>query len=310
MRLFLISFIVTVTFVQSVYSQKQISITFDDPNTYATPLFSWEKRNSLILEILEKFHIKSALFVCGMRVSNEDGATLLKSWDSLNHLICNHSFSHKYFNSSKVSLEDYTKDFLLSDSIISSYKNYTRLFRFPFLKEGNTHEKINGMRDFLQSVNYRNGYVTVDASDWYIDSELTKELESNPNSNGEGYKQFYIQHILNRIAYYDSLAVKLFKRNIPHTLLLHHNLLNALFLDDLLSEIKSSGWQIVDAKYTYTDSIYSLQPNVIPAGESLIWQCAKLDSNLSQYLRYPAEDKSYEIDTLSRFLKSYNSFVK
>jgi len=35
--------------------------------------------------------VRAALFVCGMRVDDADGAKLLAAWDQAGHLICNHS---------------------------------------------------------------------------------------------------------------------------------------------------------------------------------------------------------------------------
>ena len=37
------------------------------------------------------------------------------------------------------------------------------------------------------------------------------------------------------------------KRPVRHTLLIHHNLTSALFLDDLLDMFNSKGWQLIDA---------------------------------------------------------------
>jgi hypothetical protein len=105
---------------------------------------------------------------------------------------------------------------------------------------------------------------------------------------------------LNRAHYYDSLAIHVFKRNIKHTLLIHHSLLNALFLDDLLIALKKSGWQLIDAKNAYQDEVFNLQPLIEPCGESLVWQYARLDVTIADRLRYPAEDGKYEEEPLRK----------
>lgn len=282
-------------------AQKQIAITMDDPNTYETPLMGWEKRNDAILKTLNKHHIQAALFVCGMRVNDANGARLIKAWDDNQHLICNHTFSHLYYNGQEN--EVFFQDFQKGDSLIRSYKNYTKLFRFPFLKEGDSDEKRDTMRAVLEKNGYKNGYVTIDASDWYIDSKIEEVLKKDPKANLDVYKQFYIQHILDRINYYDSLAQILFKRDVKHTLLIHHSLLNALFLDDLLTALKANNCQLIDAREAYTDALGNLQPRVLPCGESIIWQCAKLDSTLAPTLRYPGEDSEYEEKPLQQMIE-------
>ncbi len=49
--------------------------------------------------------------------------------------------------------------------------------------------------------------------------------------------KFYTSHILDRARFYHDLSVKVFGKEIKHTLLIHHSLLNALFLKDLISEL-------------------------------------------------------------------------
>lgn len=290
----------------SLFAQKQISITIDDPTTVETPKLTWQQRNESILKTLDKHKIKAALFVCGMRVDDSIGKTLLKTWDDQNHLICNHSYSHLYYNSKKMSSAKFINDFKRGDSIIKAYRNYTKLFRYPYLKEGNTAAKRDSMRTALAENNYQNGSVTIDASDWYIDAEITKVLKENPNADLSVYKKYYIQHILDRANYYDSLSNQIFHREIKHTLLLHHSLLNALFLDDLLIALEENGWELIDAKKAFKDKIFKLQPMIEPCGESIVWQCAKLNPKLAETLRYPAEDGAYEKELLQKMVEEYN----
>lgn len=289
----------------SSFAQKRISITLDDPNTAKTPKLNWSERDSLILKTLEDHKIKAALFVCGMRVNDSNGKVLLNNWDSKNHLICNHSYSHLYYHSKSNTSERFISDFKKGDSIIRMYNNYYRLFRFPYLKEGNYAEKRDLMRAEMKSKGYNNGYVSIDASDWYIDSQIIAALENDLNSDLTPYKEYYIKHILERVNYYDSLAFIMFKRNIKHTLLLHHSLLNALFLNDLLNELKANGWELIDAKEAYKDELFQKQPNIEPCGESIIWQCAKQIDSLSKNLRYPAEDSEYEKLPLEKYIIQY-----
>ena len=146
----------------------------------------------------------------------------------------------------------------------------------------------------MEQVGYKNGHVSVDASDWYIDSRLVKRLKGNPNADISGLRKYYVDHLLNRAAFYDSIASQLTNRKINHVLLLHHNLAAALFLDDLIQHFKDNGWEVIDADKAYQDNIYSEVPKNIPAGESLIWALAKQSGKFEKVLRYPAEDGEYE----------------
>jgi len=166
------------------------------------------------------------------------------------------------------------------------------LFRFPYLKEGNTQVKVNGFRKFLADNKYKNGSVTIDTSDWYIDSRMIKRLRTNPSADVNAYKDYYLDHIYHRALYYEKLSYQLTGRHINHTLLLHHNLTSALFLGELINMFKSKGWNIISANIAFTDPIYNKVPK--HAGESLIWALAKDSQLYDEILRYPAEDGRYE----------------
>jgi hypothetical protein len=76
--------------------------------------------------------------------------------------------------------------------------------------------------------------------------------------------------------------------------LIHYNLLNSLFLGDLLTMFRSRGWEIINADDAFSDSVFDRQPNTAPAGESLIWALAKETGRFEDRLRYPGENDTYE----------------
>ena len=288
-------------------SQSYISFSFDDPQTTPTSLLNWNDINDSILNTLRENNLHAALYVCGKRIDTQEGDELISKWDKEGHSIANHSYGHRNYGSNKMTFEDFKADFLLNVPLISSFNNYTKLYRFPYLKEGNTREKIDSCRQFLLNENYRNGYVSIDASDWFIDGVMNETLKVNPSADLEGFKRFYIYHILERSNYYDSLATELTGRKIKHVLLLHYNLLNALFLKDLIKELKKENFILINTNEAYTDSLYVLFPSNIPAGESIVWAKAKESGKYDDTLRYPAEDSPYEEEKLMKFLREHTN---
>ena len=89
-------------------------------------------------------------------------------------------------------------------------------------------------------------------------------------------------------------------KTIPHTLLIHFNLLNALFLGELLESLEKNVWQIIDADAAFNSHVFQLQPDIVPAGESLVWGLAKETGRFENLLRYPGEDDVYEKPILDR----------
>ncbi len=292
-------FIIILTFILVLISQAmakpQVAITIDDLdlNPNDTPLLTLDQRNEKILRALkENGNLQAALFVCGMRVDNEQGKAHLAEWDKANHLIANHSYSHFYYPS--VGFEKFSDDVLRGEKVISRYKNFRKLFRFPYLKAGNTADKRDQMRKFLPENGYKMGYVTIDTSEWAIDIRLRKKLKENPNADLKPYRDFYLEHIWERTVFYDDLAKKIGRKNVKHTLLIHHNLVTALFLEDLLKMFAEKGWKVIDADKAFKDSIFKTYPSNVPAGESIIWALAKESGKFDDVLRYPAEDERYE----------------
>ena len=81
---------------------------------------------------------------------------------------------------------------------------------------------------------------------------------------------------------------------------MHFNLLNGLFLGDLIEMFKGKGWQLIDAEEAFTDPIFRAEPNTLPAGESIVWSLAKEKGTIAKSLRYPAEDGDYETARMNK----------
>lgn len=288
----------------------EIAFTFDDPTTEGGANLAWQEVNDRILKTLANRNLKSMLFVCGKRVDSEAGRNLIAAWDRAGHGIANHSYSHLNFNSNidiqpagsrKVSLTEFESDALRNEPLIRGYSHFVSLFRYPFFKEGDTLQKRDGMRTFLRQHGYRIGRATIDASDWAIDDRLQARVKKDPNADLARYRDFYFQHIWERSQFYDSLSLRVLGAPVRHTVVLHHSALNALFLDDLIAMFLTREWMTIDADRAFADPIYDRQPNILPAGESLIWALAKETGRFEKELRYPGEDDVYEnpkMDTL------------
>lgn len=283
--------LLSVFFYSSIYAQS-ISFTFDDGTLGDRPGYSFEKWNALLLQKLKDNNVKATLFVTGRGKDSEQGKYLLESWNNDGHSIANHTYTHPNYNNPKVTFEQFKNELLKNDSLIKQYSNYQKYFRFPYLKEGNTKEKVEAFRKFLTEQHYKNGYVTIDASDWYIDSRLIKKLRTDPLFNIDKFRKFYLEHLWSRAQFYEKLAFELTGRHVKHNLLLHHKLAAALFIDDVIQLFKEKGWKVLSAQEAYTDPIYTQIPN--NAGESLIYALAKDSKKYEGKLRYPAEDSRYE----------------
>ncbi len=238
--------------------------------------------------------LKAALFVSGSNVDSRKGALILKSWDNRGHIIGNHSYSHLYLNSPEVGADRYAADIRRCEEMIAGYSQFRRIFRYPYLKAGDTEAERDAIYDFLHKRGYKIGHVTIDTSDWYIDQRLRERLEAEPEEDTAPYRDYYLNHILDRVRYYTTMAEDLFEQDIPHTLLLHHNLINALFLPNLIQTLTSHGHTMIDAETAFSHDVYDLMPQTMPAGESLVFALALNHPKYKGTLRYPTESAKYE----------------
>ncbi len=272
--------------------KRRIAVTIDDFALADHPALSAAARDRAILDALDDQGIRAAGFVCGKRVDSEAGRAVLEGWSRRGHPLANHTYSHAALSRSDP--RDFGADVLRCEAMLADLPGFAKLFRFPYLDEGRTAEHRDAARTFLREHGYRNGHVTVDASDWYVDQRLRARLDERPDADTGGYRDYYVEHLLERAHYYEDLAQQVLGRAVPHTLLLHHNLLNGLFLGDVLDAFAADGWEWIDATVAYEDPVFASEPDALPAGQSLIWALAKATGRFDDVLRYPGENDTYE----------------
>ncbi|PXX43150.1 polysaccharide deacetylase family protein [Undibacterium pigrum] len=284
-------------------SAQTVAITIDDgPDLEQTPRLSPAQRNQAMLNALAKHGVSAALFVTADYAAKEPaGYALAKAWGDAGHAIGNHSMSHPDLHSDKVSLAQYQQEILDCDAIISTLPGYQKWYRYTYLREGNTPEKRDGMRDFLKQKSYRNAYVSLDTSDWRLNEKLIAVLKKNPEADVTPVKLAYLAHIRQRAEAYRALSWQLQGRDIPQVLLMHHNLINALWLDDVLAQFKIMGWKFVTPAAAFNDPVYQLAPEREAAGQSLLLSMSRT-LGLGKFTGWErlVDDGDFEIEALKK----------
>lgn len=245
-----------------------LTLTFDDgPNRVKTPLLSPDDRNAAILKALGEARVQAIVFANGIDGGDTpEGRAALAAWGRAGQLVGNHTYSHLRLTNLAV----FKADFLRCDAMIQGIPGYTRLFRFPYLKEGATLDVRDGMRKVLAEAGYRNAHVTIPTFDWLIDERLRTRLHSNPRADLEPYRTYYLEDMLDQADRARALALKVTGREVKHAMLLHHCLLNALFLGDLIRALRANGWTLVGPLEAYADPIYQQEPRGLDTGTSLL----------------------------------------
>lgn len=270
----------------------RFAVTIDDFRFNEEPSMDGTARHRAILDALGAAGIQAAGLVTGKHVDNPSAAAHLATWAEAGHAIGNHTYSHAYYGGSGPG--DLGADIDRAAPLLSGYATARPWFRFPYLAEGRTVAFRDRMRQDLSRRGLSNAYVTIDASDWYVDQRLLQRLKTEQGADVTPYGDYLVRHLLARAAFYDGLAREVVGYSPPHTLLIHHNLTTALFLPRILAAFREAGWTAIDADTAFAHPIYRSQPDIAPAAHSLIWQLAKADGRFEDRLRSPGEDGPYE----------------
>jgi len=275
MRSFALSILfVILSLISSIADEretKQVAITFDDLPASNIATFEEQLRiNQRILKILDQYRIEATGFVIANRLFGE--TKILDLWLKEGHDLGNHTYSHMDFD--RVDVLAFQMNIAKGASkikqLLKRYKKDLRYFRFPYLHEGNTTERKEAIRKFLEGNGYTKVPVTIDPFDSEYNTPFVKAWGSNDERQKDSIKTAYLEQVRKKTKEAEELSQQLFGRNIKHVLLLHLNRINAEVLDQILQYYVDSGYSFVPLKEALTDSVYSLREEYV-GSEGLTW---------------------------------------
>jgi len=229
-------------------NDKRIAITIDDAPMASSMVFTGLERTKRIINDLE---VPAAVFVIGENISNKSGRDRLKLYDEAGYTIANHTYSH--YSCSKISSEEFINDIRKADDLLRRYENFHPLFRYPYLDECRSQEKKEKVSSFLKEHGYKNGYVTIVTSDWYINKLLQKALRQGKKVNYSKLQDLYLKVMIGYVNYYYRFYLEKLGYSPPHSLLLHENDLTALYLPQLVKSLEDEGWVFINPEGVYND---------------------------------------------------------
>lgn len=272
---------------------RKIAITFDDAPKPDGVFFTGEERSKRLVKALEDAGVKEAMFFVrtkGLLEHGQEGATRVRRYTDAGHVLGNHSHSHTWLR--KTEAEAYLKDIAEAKERLQSFDNVLPYFRYPFLDEGRKPEKRAAVRAGLNDLELKNGYVTVDNYDWYMD-RLAQEAAMAGLVDMLALRQVYVELLVEAVEFYDAIAMEALGRSPKHVLLLHENDLAALFVDDLVSELKVRGWDIIPASAAYDDPIAGVEPETRFNGQGRVAAIAHTQGKTGRELVHYTEDEVF-----------------
>jgi peptidoglycan-N-acetylglucosamine deacetylase len=191
---------------------------------------------------------------------------LLQHWLDKGHYLANHNYWHSDLNTTDVEL--FIAGIERNQKLISKFpRARTKLFRYPYLKEGNTATKRDTIRDYLADNNFKIAPVTVNFNDWAWNRTFVKLSKNGfTPTNQDALEENYLDIAVLSLQGAVLAARKLVGRDINHVLLLHMGAFTALTLGKLLSRFQSHGVKFITMEEALQDSIFDETLDIVVQG--------------------------------------------
>ncbi len=272
--------------VQSI-TDKRIAFSFDDTPRGAGAFLDKDERPRLLIEALENGGIEQAVFFInpGRITPYDNDAETVMAYAAAGHLLANHTADHSSL--SNVSVAKFLADVDAAAEWLEGKPNFRSWFRFPHLDEGRRDKaKRDAVRRGLKERGLMNGYVTVDASDWYMEEQALAAAARGQVMDWNALRDLFVESYLESANFSDDLARRTLDRAPVQMILLHDTDLAAMFVDDLAAALKADGWQIVTADEAYRDPMAFMEPDVeIAEGTRLQMLAAERNVGNRWYMR-------------------------
>ncbi len=244
-------------------AQKRIALTFDDTPRHPGAFLSEDERTERLIAALKQAGVEqAAFFINPGKISERPGAKKrIAAYVSAGHVLANHTGDHPKLRDTPS--DDYIANIDAAEEWLRDHEAYRPWFRFPYLDEGGSDKaKRDAIRDALAERGLSNGYVTVDASDWFYDQAASDAVRGGKTLDLDALKQLFVESHVEAAETYDGIAREALGRSPAHVMLLHEADVTVLFLGDLITKLKAEGWTIISADEAYADPISDEMPDV------------------------------------------------
>lgn len=179
-------------------------------------------------------------------------------WLENGYELGNHTYSHIDYH--KTSFDDFVENFLKGETIIKpmarQYESEVRYFRHPYLRSGETKERSDSLETFVKNTGYTPAPVTLDSNDYLFAKAYADAFKADNRTLMEKIGQAYIDHTERKLKFYEELTLAVFERDIAQTYLMHANLPNADYLDELAEMFQRNGYAFISQKQALQDKAY------------------------------------------------------
>ncbi len=253
---------------------RPLLVTVDDlPMTGPARKLDLEARTKLhdgMLAALKKHGIRAVGLVTWRNVREPGDRALLERWLAEGHELGNHSHSHLDLTRTDVEsfLADIEKGRASLAALLSKHGKSVRFFRFPFLREGDTVEKLEAGRAYLARSKQRNLPVTIDNQDWSFEDRYLAAADDAARAE---IAAEYHHMMRTQVRLYERKGDALFGRTTPQILLLHAGAVGATEWDELFTWLEQTGHRFATADEVLADPAFDAPHAFVGIGGPALW---------------------------------------
>lgn len=226
-----------------------------------------------LLAALARHRVPAVGFVIWGNVRSADDREILERWLAAGHELGNHSDRHPDF--SGTALDAYVADVEAGraglESLLAGRGRGVRFFRFPFLREGDTAGKLDGMRAYLDRSGQRAVPVTIDNQDWEFERPWVEARRAGDAAAQARIADDYQRALRAEVVAQTDLGDELFARTVPQVLLLHANEVGSAQWDALFSWLSARGYRFATADVVLADPALAPTHRFVNAYGGSLW---------------------------------------
>ena len=239
----------------------ELAVTIDDlPTTGALPVDT--TRAAIVEQMIKVLRRHAVPGVYGFTnggqlLDNPEFESILLAWQKGGFFLGNHTLSH--LDLDRVSAGEFVSDIERNEPLLArSSPRSEKLFRYPYLHQGQAAEKRAAVRTWLESRGYRIAPVTVYVEHWEWSDAYARCIARQDGPATKWVRDRYLENAKARLAWARKVSAQLFRRPIKHILLLHADALDAAILNDLLRAYRAEGITLIGLESALQDPAYAM----------------------------------------------------
>jgi peptidoglycan/xylan/chitin deacetylase (PgdA/CDA1 family) len=255
-----------VLILSATLNAQQVAITFDDLPEHGDlpPHISRLQVARSILATLKAEHMPPVYgFINAVALEDTPGEiNVLKAWTAAGQPLGNHTYTHADLAATTVA--KYEDDIAKNEPLLQKLmKNGDwRWFRYPYLREGDTLQKRDAIRSYLQQKGYRIAQVSLNFEDWAWNDPYARCSEKHNVKEIVWLHDRYLAAADESITRFRGLTHELYGRDIPYVLLLHIGPFDAKMLPELIALLRRRSFTFISLPEAMKDAAYNQNPNI------------------------------------------------